>query len=282
MAKNKLNGKDAFEQYYFSLYGERWTSLKESFATEPLYATFQYKDLKPYYLDSASVFASNCLPLKENSEILDMCAAPGGKSLILASKMDKNTNLVCNERSADRRNRLCTVLKESLPENINNNIQITGNDGSLICKKTDKKFDSILLDAPCSSERHVYNSPKHLEQWTASRVKNLSFTQWSLLSSAFLSLKEEGFILYSTCALAQEENDGVVKKLLKKYAKSDFEEYKISIEQINFEDCIKNLPPCVKIPELIIEKTEFGYQILPDKNRGAGPIYFSLIKKYID
>ena len=119
-----------------------------------------------------------------------------------------------------------------MPENINNNIQITGNDGSLICKKTDKKFDSILLDAPCSSERHVYNSPKHLEQWTASRVKNLSFTQWSLLSSAFLSLKEEGFILYSTCALAQEENDGVVKKLLKKYAKSDFEEYKISIEQI--------------------------------------------------
>ena len=75
MAKNKLNGKDSFEQYYFSLYNERWSSLKESFTTEPLYATFQINDCSPYYLDAASVFASNCLPLKEDSQILDMCAA---------------------------------------------------------------------------------------------------------------------------------------------------------------------------------------------------------------
>ncbi len=282
MAKNKLSGKDSFEQYYFSLYGERWDSLKNSFVTEPLYATFKYEDWVPYYLDSASVFAANCLPLKENSENLDMCAAPGGKSLILASKMDENSSLVCNERSADRRNRLCSVIKESLPEKISKNIQITGNDGSLICKKTEKKFDSILLDAPCSSERHVYNSSKHLEQWTASRVKNLSFTQWALLSSAFLSLKDEGYILYSTCALANEENDGVIKKLLKKYAKSNFSDFNITIEQIDFENSLKNLPAFVKIPDLIIEKTEYGYQILPDKNMGAGPIYFSLIKKSID
>ena len=140
MAKNKLNGKDSFEQYYFFFYNERWASLKESFTTEPLYATFQINDCSPYYLDAASVFASNCLPLKEDSQILDMCAAPGGKSLILASKMDEKSNLVCNERSAERRNRLCAVIKESLPENISNRIQITGNDGSLICKKTDKKL----------------------------------------------------------------------------------------------------------------------------------------------
>ena len=157
MAKNKLSGKDSFEQYYFSLYGERWDSLKNSFVTEPLYATFKYEDWVPYYLDSASVFAANCLPLKENSENLDMCAAPGGKSLILASKMDENSSLVCNERSADRRNRLCSVIKESLPEKISKNIQITGNDGSLICKKTEKKFDSILLDAPCSSENPTFH-----------------------------------------------------------------------------------------------------------------------------
>jgi 16S rRNA C967 or C1407 C5-methylase (RsmB/RsmF family) len=256
--------------------------LKESFSLEPLYATFKFENCEPYYLDAASVFASSCLPLENSLNILDMCAAPGGKSLILASRMFYDSSLVCNERSAERRNRLCTVVKESLPEEINSRIQITGNDGALICKKTDKKFDSILLDAPCSSERHVYNSPKHLEQWTASRVKNLSFTQWSLLSSAFLSLKDEGYILYSTCALAEEENDGVIKKLLKKYAKSSSDEYKISIEQIDFENSLKNLPSCVQIPDLIIEKTEFGYQILPDKNRGAGPIYFSLIKKYID
>ena len=281
MAKNKLSGKESFEQYYSSLYGKRWDDLKESFSLEPLYATFKFDNCEPYYLDSASVFASSCLPLENSSNILDMCAAPGGKSLILSSRMTDDSSLVCNERSAERRNRLCTVVKESLPEEINSRIQITGNDGALICKKTDKKFDSILLDAPCSSERHVYNSPKHLEQWTASRVKNLSFTQWSLLSSAFLSLNDSGYILYSTCALAKDENDGVIQKLIKKYSKSQ-EDFKIEVCKIDFSYIYKNLPNQVQIPELIIEPTEFGYQILPDKNRGAGPIYFSLIKKYID
>lgn len=281
MAKNKLSGKESFEQYYSSLYGERWNDLKESFSLEPLYATFKFENCEPYYLDAASVFASSCLPLENSINILDMCAAPGGKSLILASRMSENSSLVCNERSAERRNRLCTVVKESLPPEIYEKIQITGNDGALICKKTDKKFDSILLDAPCSSERHVYNSPKHLEQWTASRVKNLSFTQWSLLSSAFLTLNDTGYILYSTCALAKDENDSVIQKLIKKYSKSQ-EDIKIEVYKINFSDIYKNLPSQVEIPELIIEETEFGYQILPDKNRGAGPIYFSLIHKSID
>lgn len=281
MAKNKLSGKETFEQYYSSLYGERWNDLKESFSLEPLYATFKFENCEPYYLDAASVFASSCLPLENSLNILDMCAAPGGKSLILASRMSENSSLVCNERSAERRNRLCTVVKESLPPEIYEKIQITGNDGALICKKTDKKFDSILLDAPCSSERHVYNSPKHLEQWTASRVKNLSFTQWSLLSSAFLTLNDTGYILYSTCALANDENDSVIQKLIKKYSKLQ-ENFKIEVCQIDFSHVYKNVPSCVQIPELIIETTEFGYQILPDKNRGAGPIYFCLIKKYID
>lgn len=281
MAKNKLSGKESFEQYYSSLYGERWNDLKESFSLEPLYATFKFENCEPYYLDAASVFASSCLPLENSINILDMCAAPGGKSLILASRMSENSSLVCNERSAERRNRLCTVVKDSLLPEIYEKIQITGNDGALICKKTDKKFDSILLDAPCSSERHVYNSPKHLEQWTASRVKNLSFTQWSLLSSAFLTLNDTGYILYSTCALANDENDSVIQKLIKKYSKLQ-ENFKIEVCQIDFSHVYKNIPSCVQIPELIIETTEFGYQILPDKNRGAGPIYFCLIKKYID
>ena len=281
MAKNKLSGKESFEQYYSSLYGERWNDLKESFSLEPLYATFKFENCEPYYLDAASVFASSCLPLENSINILDMCAAPGGKSLNLASRMSENSSLVCNERSAERRNRLCTVVKESLPPEIYEKIQITGNDGALICKKTDKKFDSILLDAPCSSERHVYNSPKHLEQWTASRVKNLSFTQWSLLSSAFLTLNDTGYILYSTCALAKDENDSVIQKLIKKYSKLQ-ENFKIEVCKIDLSHVYKNIPSCVQIPELIIETTEFGYQILPDKNRGAGPIYFCLIKKYID
>ena len=72
MAKNKLSGKESFEQYYSSLYGQRWNDLKESFSLEPLYATFKFENCEPYYLDAASVFASSCLPLDNSLNIFNI------------------------------------------------------------------------------------------------------------------------------------------------------------------------------------------------------------------
>ena len=237
-----------------------------------MYSEFVIEQCNPYYLDLGSLFAASVLPLENAEQILDMCAAPGGKSLVLASRMKDNAYLTCNERSQDRRNRLINVLNQSLTSSINNRITITASDGALICKKITKKFDSILLDAPCSSERHVFNAEKYLEQWTAARIKNLSFTQWSLLSSAFLLLNENGYLLYSTCALSPTENDGVIQKLIKKYDNCQIEN--IDIEKI--KELLKN----VKNIELLVpERTTYGYHILPDKSSGAGPMYFCLIKK---
>ncbi|MGP1586738.1 MAG: RsmB/NOP family class I SAM-dependent RNA methyltransferase [Treponemataceae bacterium] len=276
MAKNKAlkkSGSHAFEEFYASLYGKRWDSLKESFTLENPCAEFKIENYKSYFLDYASVFVSCCLPLKNCKNILDLCAAPGGKTLVISSRMDQDAVLISNERSAQRRNRLISVVNESLPEKISQRINITGFDGSLVCKKFDQnKFDAILLDAPCSSERHVFSSQKHLEQWTAARVKNLSFAQWSLLSSGFLVLKQEGFLLYSTCAVCSDENDNIIKKLLKKYENA-------STVLLDFDFVKTCIPDFFNIPQLNIEKTEFGYQIFPDKNKGAGPMYFSLIKK---
>ena len=123
MKKDKKNkstnsGAQAFDDYYGSIFGPRWQSIKESFFKESRYFEFALDGCKPYYLDAASVLAALALPLKENSKILDLCAAPGGKSLVLASRMDETSSLVSNERSAERRNRLLSVVSESLPPDI--------------------------------------------------------------------------------------------------------------------------------------------------------------------
>ena len=79
--KKKLQGASGFDEYYSSIYGERWSSLKESFSKES--QSVEWKVLgsqKSYFLDSASVFTALCLPLKDAENILDLCAAPGGKT----------------------------------------------------------------------------------------------------------------------------------------------------------------------------------------------------------
>ena len=265
----KLTGAEGFEVYYSNLFGERWQAIKESFSLEPDYAEWKTGGEKSYFLDSASVRAALSLPLENAADILDLCAAPGGKTLVLASNMNENANLLSNERSPDRKNRLLNTVRDCLPTEIQERVQVICKDGAKLCLKNEGKFDAILLDAPCSSERHVFSDPKYLSEWSPSRIKTLSMAQWVLLSSAWRMLKPNGFLLYSTCAISPDENDNVIQKILKKFDDAKISEPKISLNYKNFTES--------ELPEY--EKTEFGAQILPDRAGGAGPIYFCLIKK---
>ncbi|MBR1537645.1 MAG: RsmB/NOP family class I SAM-dependent RNA methyltransferase [Treponema sp.] len=265
----KLSGEDGFDSYYSGLFGERWSSIKNAFSLENDYVEWNVAGEKSYFLDSASVRAAVSLPLENAGEILDLCAAPGGKTLVLASNMAAGASLLANERSPERKNRLVNTVKDCLPQNIQEKVTVICKDGARLCLKNEEKFDSILLDAPCSSERHVLADEKYLSEWTPSRIKTLSMAQWALLSSAWRMLKKSGFLLYSTCALSPDENDNVISKLLKKFDDAELLEPKISLEYKKF--CNKELPD--------YEKTEFGAHILPDKACGAGPLYFCLLRK---
>lgn len=274
--KEKLSGADGFELYYGELYGERWQALKDSFAGEGSAVEYHVTGAeKSYFLDSASVLAALCLPLNEATDLLDLCAAPGGKTLVLASRMPQDANLSSNERSPERKHRLATVVQTCLPPEISERVKTSCSDGATWCTRQSECFDRILLDAPCSSERHVIADPKYLNCWSPSRIKTVTTEQWALLSSAYRLLSPDGILLYSTCALCPEENDGMIERLFKKFNKEG--DAFTLLEPAPDLSQVSDFAPELTLPGF--EKTKYGYMIMPDKQNGAGPIYFSIIKK---
>lgn len=274
--KEKLSGADGFEQYYGELYGERWQALKESFAGEGSAVEYHVTGAeKSYFLDSASVLAALCLPLENTTDLLDLCAAPGGKTLVLASRMPADATLSSNERSPERKHRLSTVVQSCLPPEISERVKTSCSDGATWCTRQTECFDRILLDAPCSSERHVIADPKYLNSWSPSRIKTVTTEQWALLSSAYRLLRPEGILLYSTCALCPEENDGMIERLYKKFNK-DGAAFAMLDPSPDLSQ-VSAFAPSLSLPGF--EKTQYGYMIMPDRQNGAGPIYFSIIKK---
>ena len=249
-----------FFDYFSNLFGERWPTLLEALKGEGCATELRFGDgLEPYYLDEASVFAAKSLGVEPGDRVLDMCAAPGGKSLVLASGLKGEGSLQSNDRSPDRRLRLSHVLENSLPEQWRSVVSVTGYDGVKFGMHKKESYDRILLDAPCSSDRHVLNAPEHLKVWSVKRVKRLAVEQGSLLASAVDALAPGGTLVYSTCALSPMENDDVVKKILKKRPAMRLDE-------------IAQIPAGA-------DRTECGVHILPDRAAGRGPIYCARLVK---
>lgn len=285
MAKDKkksLHGEEAFEDYYSAIYGQRWPALKAALLKESQPKAFKaYDGGSEYYLDAASVLAALSLPVKNAQNILDMCAAPGGKSLVLASRMNGGASLRCNERSFDRCMRLRKVIADHLPQETQERVKISCGDGALLCKKESALYDAILLDAPCSSERHVLNDPKYLAEWSPARVKSLAMQQWALLSSAYRLLASGGFLLYSTCAINPSENSQLAQRLLKKFPEARALPMKeLLAQQKEAGEAVKGLFDLDFLPKFEVQ--ELGFSILPDVQDGAGPIYFCLFCKGMD
>ena len=294
MKKEKPStGAAAFHEYYRGIYGPRWDSLAEALAgpSRPCGLRVRLEggyDLLPpsqsqgnpgcgcagaeegqaagpdagdpavFHLDEASVAAAAALVLPSEGQILDACAAPGGKSLVLAARMGPGLRLLCNELSQDRRRRLVSVLDASLPPGIRSRVSVLGADAASLCLRRPEAFGAVLLDAPCSSERHVLADPSALSAWTPSRPRALARRQYALLSSAFLMLAPGGSLVYSTCSINPGENDGVAQRLMERHGD------RLSLDRAGIEGA---------------EPTGFGCIIMPDSAEGAGPMYVFRARK---
>lgn len=281
-----LRGAEGFEARYSTLFGDRWGTIKQSFSKPngpvglEIHSAGSYsitengsgqslevkgsigmplelcqtesENYKPYWLDRISVFAAESLFMKENSLVLDACAAPGGKTLVLAARLPPGARLVANELSPDRRRRLTRVISEHLPPDIAALVRITGRDAATLCKDGRQEYDAILLDVPCSSERHVYGNSSALKEWSPARVKNLTYRQWALLSSSWRMLKTGGCLVYSTCSISPEENEEMLDKLERKYC-----------EEIDWN--VPSYPGA--------ETRGRGLIFLPDRMEGSGPLF---------
>jgi 16S rRNA C967 or C1407 C5-methylase (RsmB/RsmF family) len=254
----KPSGAEQFDTYYRGVFGQRWDALRAALGKERSPIAFTDGLTTPYFLDEASLWAARLLPVHEGDQVLDMCAAPGGKTLVIASQLRGTGRLVSNDRSADRRNRLLSVIKDHLPAPWQNAVTVTGYDAAQWGIHQQEAFDAILLDAPCSSERHVLTSPSALSQWSPSRPKRLAIGQFAMLCSALEAVKVGGVILYSTCAITPEEDEMVIQKL------SERRKGRFSL-----------LP--TRLPQG--EARSFGSIILPDTAEGRGPMYVCMIRR---
>jgi NOL1/NOP2/sun family putative RNA methylase len=160
-----------------------------------------------YYVqeESASLPVEVLRP-QPDEKVLDMCAAPGGKTTQIAAKMENDGVIVANDDSARR-------LK-SLHANIYRTgaaiARVTNYDGRRIPKR--KKYDRILVDAPCSGEGN--NARRSFDSAGEQEFRNLNKIQQKLVENAGKLLKEGGTVVYSTCTFAPEENEAVVEKIL--------------------------------------------------------------------
>ncbi|CAM9839845.1 unnamed protein product, partial [Chrysoparadoxa australica] len=246
---------EIFDQFYSEIYGERWPKLKEALLAEKDHIVLRDSY---YFLDGASAFAPLALNIEPGDDVLDLCAAPGGKSLIMAFLLGDQGSLTSNDKSQDRRLRMLQNFKNFLPEEfVENQLRVTGFDAGAWCLHEKEAYNKILLDAPCSSERHILESPSHLSEWRQGRTKRLSTLQWTMLASAWLVLKSGGTLVYSTCSISPLENDKVIAKLLKKFK----EEVTVTFPEIPGG-----------------EKTDHGTILLPDHS-GYGPFYLSVLQK---
>ncbi|XP_048350891.1 tRNA (cytosine(34)-C(5))-methyltransferase, mitochondrial isoform X4 [Sphaerodactylus townsendi] len=207
------------------------------------------------------------LDIENEEKVLDMCAAPGGKSIVTLQYACPGL-LQSNEYDNLRSNWLRNTLESFIPESLMNLVIISQLDGRQIGNLQPERFDKILVDAPCSNDRSWLFS-SDIQQATArlARRKELSSVQIQLLRSAIKALRPGGSLVYSTCTLSKAENSDMITHTL--------------------NTCNNVLPVDISTLARAVSK-EFSlssdlqqheFLILPEMGKAWGPMYISKLKK---
>lgn len=166
------------------------------------------------YFQEPSAMAVACgMPIGENVKILDLCAAPGGKTTHIGARMGNHGLLLSNEIIPKR----AAVLSENVERMGLTNTIVTNESPRQLSERFEGFFDGIIVDAPCSGEGMFRKEPQAVEEWSVNHTLSCAVRQKNILDDAYKMLKCGGYIMYSTCTFSYDENESVVQYMIDKY-----------------------------------------------------------------
>src|SRR5688572_3334894 len=225
---------------------------RPSFTFDPLFHAGCY-----YVQEASSMFLEQALKqtadLSQPLKILDLCAAPGGKSTHLLSLISKESLLVSNEVIRSRAN----ILTDNIVKWGCSNVIVTNNDPRDF-QRLKNYFDVIVVDAPCSGSGLFRRDPEAIDEWSEHNVALCSQRQQRILADVLPALKNGGLLIYSTCSYSRQEDEEICEWLMS--------ELKLKREKLKVND------------EWGIVETRQGYRFWPDKVKGEG-FFFACFKK---
>lgn len=197
-----------------------------------------------YVQEPSAMFTVNAHQFKGDELVLDMCAAPGGKSIQLANRVP-NGVVVSNEINRER----CGILFSNIERMGLKNVIVTNDTPQNIGEAYAGCFDVVLVDAPCSGEGMFRRGEQVVKEWNKTLPQMCADRQKQILDSADKALKQNGYLIYSTCTYSLEENEQTVKAFAEKY---------------NYKLCKidADLPRGIDMPEAV--------RLYPHKVKGEG------------
>jgi len=213
---NPLKTKtEAFmERGAFSLTPVPWEKNGFYYSGEDTPGKHPYHEAGVYYIQEPSAMAPvPFLEVKPGERVLDLCAAPGGKSTQIAGYLNGEGLLVCNEIHPQR----AKILSENVERLGIRNAMVTNETPDRLAEVFVHYFDKILVDAPCSGEGMFRKNEDAKEEWSPANVQICADRQDEILDCAARMLKPGGRIVYSTCTFAPAENEGSISRFLERH-----------------------------------------------------------------
>lgn len=217
----KWNKESFAEDMPFSLKKVSWADEGYYYEAEEQPGKHVFHEMGAYYIQEPSAMSVvQKLDPKPGERVLDLCAAPGGKSTQIAGRLRGEGILVANEIVPNR----SKILSQNIERMGVANCIVTNESPEHLAKFFPVFFDKIVVDAPCSGEGMFRKDPEALRQWSTQNVLACAKRQDMILEYADTMLRSGGTICYSTCTFSEEEDEGTVQRFLEKHSEYTVEE----------------------------------------------------------
>lgn len=210
----KISCEDAKRLMPFSFAPVEWCDTGFSYQEQERPGKHPYHEAGLYYIQEPSAMAAaELLTPALGERILDLCAAPGGKTTQIAAKLQRTGLLVSNEIHPQR----VKILSQNVERMGLRNTVVTNETPERLAERFPEYFDRIIVDAPCSGEGMFRKDQQAVTEWSPENVPRCAKRQKEILSCAYHMLRFGGFLVYSTCTFSEEENEEVIETLLKEH-----------------------------------------------------------------